>query len=185
MSDFYDLKGDVDAMLALWRCGSELSYRPEQIPTFKPSRSAAIYRGESRVGWLGELHPALQAAYDFKNAVVLFEVDLASMGRVTLPKFASFSRYPAVRRDLAVVVAEGIAVSDLTKHVSAALGDALQHQEVFDVYRGVGVDSGRKSVGIGLILQDASRTLTDQETDAMIAEVVRRLEQEFGATIRS
>jgi phenylalanyl-tRNA synthetase beta chain len=184
-SDFFDLKGDVEALLSLWRCGSELFYRPEQIPTFKPSRSAAIYRGESRVGWLGELHPALQSTYDFKNPVVLFELDLASMGRVTLPKYASFSRYPTVRRDLAVVVDEATPVADLTKHVSHTLGDALQRQEIFDVYRGVGVDSGRKSVGIGLILQDASRTLTDQETDVMIAEVVRRLEQEFGATIRS
>jgi phenylalanyl-tRNA synthetase beta chain len=127
----------------------------------------------------------LQTEFDFKHPIVLFEIELTSISETSLPKFSGYSKFPSSRRDLAVVVDESISVADLTKHASAVLGDSLQRFEIFDLYRGKGVDVGRKSVGIGLILQDASRTLNDEETDVMIQLVVRRLEQEFGATIRN
>jgi phenylalanyl-tRNA synthetase beta chain len=127
----------------------------------------------------------LQAEHDFKHPVVLFEIELNALGESSLPKFETYSRYPSSRRDLAVVVDESVRVSDLTKHVTETLGDALQRYEIFDVYRGKGVDKGRKSIGIGLILHNAYRTLTDTETDDMIRQVVRRLEHELGATIRT
>jgi phenylalanyl-tRNA synthetase beta chain len=127
----------------------------------------------------------LQQGFDLKQTVVLFELDLGALGAGDLPWFHDYSRLPFVRRDLAVVVDEDLPVAELTKHVAEVLGKALKTCEVFDLYRGRGVDTGRKSVGIGLILQDASRTLTDKETDDMIQQVVRRLEHELGATIRS
>ena len=83
------------------------------------------------------------------------------------------------------MVDESVHAADLTKLVAQVLGESLKRHEIFDVYRGKGVDTGRKSIGIGLILQGASRTLTDEETDAMIQQVVRRLEHELGATIRN
>jgi phenylalanyl-tRNA synthetase beta chain len=185
MADFYDLKGDVEALLSLWRLDDRLRFVSDRHPALSPSRSAAILVGDQAVGWIGELHPGLAADYDLREFAVLFEIDLSSMPAARVPVFAAYSRFPSMRRDLAVVVAEKLSVADLTKHVTEALGDALSELEVFDVYRGKGVDTGRKSIGIGLILQDASRTLTDDETDDMIRKVVRRLEHELGATIRT
>jgi len=184
-ADFFDLKGDVDALLALWRERETLRYVASTHAGLNPGRSAAILLGDRAVGWLGELHPRLQAEYEFKGPVVLFAVDLGAIGSARAPRFIAYSRFPSVRRDLAVIVDEGLAADDLTKVIAEVLGERLQHQEIFDVYRGKGVDSGRKSVGIGLILQDASRTLTDKEADDMIQKVVRRLEQELGARIRN
>ena len=184
-TDFFDLKGDVEAMLSHWRGNEKFSLRLESHAALNPSRSTAIYQQEKRIGWLGELHPALQADLDLKQSIVLFELELTSINESTLPKFASFSKFPSSRRDLAVVVDESVSVADLTKHVVEVLGDSLQRYEIFDLYRGKGVDVGRKSVGIGLILQDASRTLNDEETDDMIQQVVRRLEQELEARIRN
>jgi len=183
--DFFDLKGDVEALLSHWRGTEVFELKLESHPALNPSRSAAIYHRDKRIGWLGELHPALQAEQDLKQAVVLFEIELSSIDDSMLPKFTAYSKFPSSRRDLAVVVDESVSVADLTKHVVEVLGDSLQRYEIFDLYRGKGVDVGRKSVGIGLILKDASRTLNDEETDDMIQQVVRRLEQELKARIRN
>jgi len=184
-ADFFDLKADVDAVLALWLKRTGFRYEAATHPALNPGRSAAIYREDARIGWLGELHPQLQQHYEFRHPVILFELDLAAAGKATIPKYQPFTKFPFVRRDLAVVVDERISVAQLTEHVAASLGTALRQCEVFDIYRGPGVDSGRKSVGMGLILQDASRTLNDQETDDMMRRVMRHLEQELEATIRS
>jgi phenylalanyl-tRNA synthetase beta chain len=184
-ADFFDLKGDLEVLLSEWRGDDGFAFVAERHPALKPSSSARIYRGGMPAGWIGELHPSLQKRLDLKHAVQVFEIDLQIAGDTAVPKFRDYSRFPSVRRDLAVVVADDVAAADLTKHVRDVLGAALTGCEIFDLYRGRGVDTGRKSVGIGLILQDASRTLTDQETDDMIEQVVRRLEQKLGATIRS
>lgn len=184
-TDFYDLKADVEALLSLWRRDGSIEFKAATHPALAPSRSAMIVYANEPIGWIGELHPAHQSSLGLKQPVVLFAIDLSMVGDASLPKYASYSRYPSVRRDLAVVVAEATPVADLTKHVTNELGDALVRIEVFDVYQGPGVDSGRKSIGIGLILQDASRTLNDQETDEMIERIIRRLGQELGATIRN
>jgi phenylalanyl-tRNA synthetase beta chain len=184
-ADFFDLKGDLEALLTLSRREHEIRCAAGQHPSLNPARTAAIQLEGRDLGWAGELHPRLLAAYEFKVPVMLFALDLSALGAARVPRYVAFSRLPSVRRDLAVVVDEGLPAGDLTKVIAEALGDRLQHQEIFDVYRGKGVDSGRKSVGIGLILQDASRTLTDEEADDMIQEVVRRLEHEHGAKIRS
>jgi phenylalanyl-tRNA synthetase beta chain len=183
--DFYDLKADVDALLALWRQDAAAEYASAAHPSLNPARSAVIRLGNRQVGWLGELHPRLLAEYDLSVPVVVFALDLPSVGSARSPRFVEYSRLPSVRRDLALIVDEKLAADELTKVIAEVLGDSLRHQEIFDVYRGKGVDSGRKSVGIGLILQGASRTLTDKEADDMIEKVVRRLEHEHGAKIRS
>ena len=183
-ADFFDVKGDVDALLSLWREREALRYVTSTHASLNPGRSAAILLGDRAVGWLGELHPRLQAEFEFKGPVVLFAIDPGIIGPARAPRFAAYSRFPSVRRDLAVIVDEAVVADDLTKAIAEVLGERLQQQEIFDVYRGKGVDKGRKSVGIGLILQDASRTLTDEESDDMIQKVVRRLEHEHGAKIR-
>ncbi|MGD8341305.1 MAG: phenylalanine--tRNA ligase subunit beta [Gammaproteobacteria bacterium] len=184
-ADFFDIKGDVEGLLSYWRANAQLSFETEAHPALNPTRSSAIVRGSEKIGWIGELHPALQADHDFKDSVVLFELDLTLLGESQLPKFVPYSRYPSSRRDLAVVVDDAVTAEQLTKHVIDVLGASLHRYEIFDVYRGKGVDPGRKSIGIGLILQDASRTLNDADTDDMIKQVMRRLETELGATIRT
>lgn len=184
-ADFYDLKGEVEALLSLWHRDASVQFVHAQHPALSPVRSAAIRLADTTVGYLGELHPRLVDEYDFRTPAVVFEIDLSSMPDALVPAFRAYSRFPSMRRDLAIVVDERLDVADLTKHIADELKAALSTLEVFDVYRGQGVDTGRKSVGIGLILQDASRTLTDEETDDMIRKVVRRLEHELGATIRT
>ena len=183
-ADFFDVKADVDALLAGFREPAAFTYRQESAAALNPARAAAICRGAERIGWLGELHPKLMREYEFRDCPILFEIDLTIAGPARLPKFAEYSRYPSVRRDLAVVVDEKVSVGELTELVAGVLGGTLRRHEIFDLYRGKGVDTGRKSVGIGLILQDAYRTLTDKDIDDMIEQVVRRLEHELGATIR-
>jgi phenylalanyl-tRNA synthetase beta chain len=102
-----------------------------------------------------------------------------------VPAFQKYSKYPSIRRDLAIVVDDQVSADSLTKAARAAVGDILQDVLVFDVYRGKGVDSRQKSVGLGLILQDSSRTLTDEDADQKMRSVMLRLESEFGATIRT
>ncbi len=184
-ADFFDLKGDLEALLDHWITPTGFRFVNESQTALNPSRSAAVYLDGCRVGWIGELHPTLQREYDLKHSAVLFEIELDSIGQSLLPKYAAYSRFPASRRDLAVVVDEHVSARELTEHVVAVLGNSLLRYEIFDLYRGEGVGKDRKSIGIGLILQDASRTLNDEETDDMIRRVVRHLEQELGATIRN
>ena len=171
-------------MLSVWR-PREFRFSSASNPALNPSRSAAIHVDDRPVGWLGELHPRLQSEFELRYPVVIFALDHGAIGPAELPRIRPQSRFPSVRRDLAVVVDENLTAGDLTKLVSAALGDRLRNHEIFDLYRGSGVEAGRKSIGIGLILQDASRTLTDQETDDMMRELMRRLERQFGARIRT
>ena len=102
-----------------------------------------------------------------------------------MPAYKQYSKFPSIRRDLAIVVADEITAEALTRAARTAIGETLREVVVFDVYRGKGVDSRRKSVGLGLILQDASRTLTDEDADQKMRSVMLSLEREFGATIRT
>jgi phenylalanyl-tRNA synthetase beta chain len=115
---------------------------------------------------------------------VLFELETESGLRAQLPRHREISRFPAVRRDLAMVVEEAVAAAQLLDRIRASAGALLREVTVFDIYRGAGIEIGRKSVAIGLNLQDVSRTLTDEDTDAVVAQVVTDLEREFNATIR-
>jgi phenylalanyl-tRNA synthetase beta chain len=184
-ADFFDLKADVEALLSMWNADAELRFEAQSSAGLNPARAAVIVRGERQVGCIGELHPALQNLYEFRAPVLLFEIDLLQLGDAAIPKFEAFSKFPSTRRDLAVIVDEAVTVAELTEHVVTELGSALRRCEIFDIYRGPGVDSGRKSVGMGLILQDASRTLNDEETDDMMRRVMRHLEQKLEATIRN
>ena len=183
--DYFDVKGDVEAMLRLTGAADEFRFEPGAHPALSPGRTARIMRGDLAIGWLGVLHPALQERIDKKRAAVVFALQLESLAQARVPAFRSYSKFPSIRRDLAIVVEDQVSAEALTKAARAAAGDILQQVVVFDVYRGKGVDSRQKSVGLGLILQDSSRTLTDEDADQKMRSVMQRLEREFGATIRS
>jgi phenylalanyl-tRNA synthetase beta chain len=183
--DYFDVKGDVEAVLRLTGATPEFRFEAATHPALTPGRTARILRGARPVGWLGALHPELAKRIDKKRTAVVFALELDAVSPAVMPAFERYSRFPSIRRDLAIVVAEEVSAEALTKAARAAAGEILQHVLVFDVYRGEGVDSRRKSIGLGLILQDASRTLTDEEADQKMRSVMRELEQEFGATIRT
>ncbi|MDQ2702634.1 MAG: phenylalanine--tRNA ligase subunit beta [Pseudomonadota bacterium] len=181
--DFHDVKGDLDSLAALAR--AELEYRPSQSPWGHPGRSADVFRNGERIGWIGQLHPRLQQSLDLDTDVVAFELDLEPLLARPLPRAVALSKYPSVRRDLAFVVPEAVSWAALAGSVKAAAGPFLRDLRLFDRYAGKGVESGSKSLAMGLILQDESRTLTDREVDAVVATVTAALERDHGAAIRS
>jgi phenylalanyl-tRNA synthetase beta chain len=183
--DYFDVKGDVEAVLRLTGAVAEFRFEAAKHPALAPGRTARIVRDGRQVGWVGALHPELAKRIDKKRAAVVFTLELAGMGPTSVPAFKRYSKFPSIRRDLALVVDANVSAESLTKAARAAAGDILQQVLVFDVYRGEGVDSRRKSIGLGLILQDASRTLTDEDADQRMRSVMQQLEREFGATIRT
>jgi phenylalanyl-tRNA synthetase beta chain len=180
--DFHDLKGDLDSLAAL--SGIALEYRPSSRPWGHPGRSAEVYRHGTALGWIGQLHPRLQRSLDLEAAVVAFELDLEPLLRRTLPRARALSKFPSVRRDLAFVVADGVSWAAVSTTVKAAAGAFLREVRLFDRYAGKGVETGFKSLAMGLILQDESRTLTDRDVDAVVAGVTAALQREHGARIR-
>jgi phenylalanyl-tRNA synthetase beta chain len=181
--DFHDLKGDLDSLAAL--SGASLDYRPSQVAFGHPGRSADVFRDGVRLGWIGELHPRLLQALDLHAGVVAFELDLAPLLALPLPRAGMLSKYPSVRRDLAFVVADSVSWASVSASVKAAAGASLRDLVLFDRYAGKGVETGCKSLAMGLILQDESRTLTDRDVDAVVADVTAALQREHAAAIRN
>jgi len=179
---FHDLKGDLDSLAAL--AGATLEYRASQPAWAHPGRSADVYRDGVRLGWIGQLHPRLQRALELDVDVVAFELDLLPLFSRDVPRAGALSKYPSVRRDLAFVVPETIEWAAIGSAVKAAAGPFLRDLVLFDRYQGKGVEPGFKSLAMGLILQDESRTLTDRDVDAAVVSVTDALQREYGATIR-
>jgi len=182
--DFHDAKADVEALFSLGGPLARVKFLPDSRPSLHPGRAARISIGERTVGWIGEMHPELSRKLEFKTPPILFELDYSSSFMSEVPVFNEISRFPSVRRDLAVVVDETVTLDQVRESVSVSAGSALKELRVFDVYRGAGIEPGRKSVALGLILQETSRTLTDADADAVVAAVVARLKTDQDATIR-
>jgi phenylalanyl-tRNA synthetase beta chain len=183
-ADFFDLKADVEALLALGGAAADATFEPATDAFLHPGQSARIRLQGRDVGWLGALHPRIVRALDLPARVLSFELDVEHALAARVPRFQAPSPYPAVRRDLAVVVGEEVSAARLCDEARAAAPPHLRELFVFDVYQGQGVESGRKSIALGLIFQEASRTLTDADADSAVAAVRTRLEQAFNARIR-
>ena len=182
--DFFDVKGDVEALLAATGAGTQFTFEPRALSCLHPGRAARLLRNGQAVGWLGELHPSLVKALEFTYPPVLFELDVVAALALERPAYREISRFPQVRRDLAVVVDESVALSSLTERVTFTASSLLRDLRVFDVYRGPGVEAGRKSVALGLIFQDISRTLTEDDVTGLMTAVVADLRVSLNAKIR-
>jgi phenylalanyl-tRNA synthetase beta chain len=182
--DFYDVKADLIDVLAVTGDASSVRFAAESLACLRPGRSARIYRGATAVGWLGELHPQVARAINLSGTAFLFELELDSAFVGKSLQYNKISKFPSVRRDLSIVVDENLPLAVLRENVTVSASGLLSELRVFDVYRGPGVESGRKSIALGLILQDSSRTLTDVDADAVVTSVVARLRDELSATIR-
>lgn len=180
-ADFYDLKGDIEALLALTGTG----YRLERAkhPLLHPGQSAEIWRDDQLLGVFGALHPQ-QAQKLGIGKVYLFELDLALVTLKQLPKFSALSSFPSVRRDLALVLDREIAVERILSCIRSAGSELLVDVKIFDVYQGQGVEESKKSVAVSLILQHSSHTLTEDEVLAVQSTVITALSQHLGAILR-
>ncbi|MCZ0819896.1 phenylalanine--tRNA ligase subunit beta [Dickeya solani] len=182
--DFYDLKGDLEAVLALTGKLSELEFRAESHPALHPGQTAAIYLAGERIGYIGVIHPELERKLDLNGRTVVFEVLWDKLAERVVPEAADISRFPANRRDIAVVVAESVPAGDVLAECKKVGANQLVGVNLFDVYRGKGVAEGYKSLAISLVLQDTARTLAEEEIAATVAQCVAALKQRFQASLR-
>ena len=179
--DFYDVKGDVEALLAL--SGGMAEFVEGAHPALHPGQTAAIVRGGERIGIVGTLHPSLASDLKLPGAV-LFELCLESVTRGMVPKFSAMSKYPAVRRDLSLVLPDTVPASEVRKCVLRAGADELESIELFDVYHGEGIDLGMKSMSLALTFQSRSRTLGDTEVNAALGKILNSLASSLRAALR-
>jgi phenylalanyl-tRNA synthetase beta chain len=182
-ADFYDLKGDVEALLAQVT-GTEFFFAPVVHVALHPGQSAEIMTATDVVGWMGMLHPRIEEKLGLAQPVYLFELDMSLLAQRTLPSYKAVSRFPAIRRDLALLVGEDVLAVALEYAVKKAAVPQLVAYYLFDVYKGKGIPEGQKSVALSLILQDFSRTLEDAEINRMVDLVVASLQEEVGAALR-
>lgn len=184
--DFYDLKGEIEHLLGvLGHRGGSIECRPAERAWLHPGQGCAVRLSGETIGYAGQLHPARAPSAGLDGAVFVAELDLDRLRRRELPGFAGLSRYPSVRRDLAMVVPESVPAASLVATVQQSAGEVLEKCIVFDQYQGGAIESGYKSVAIGLILRDVSRTLTDDAVDSVMLRVTDSLKRECNATIRT
>jgi phenylalanyl-tRNA synthetase beta chain len=182
--EFFDVRADVAALLSLAAPAQDIRFEAAVSRCLHPGRSARIVRGDQPIGWIGELHPEHVRRLEFVTAPILFELEVEVAFAPARQTFAEPSRYPQVRRDLAFIVDEAVTFSDIRERVLSAASSALREVTLFDIYRGPGIEEGRKSVALGLILQDKGRTLTDEDTDRLIESVRASLVAGLRATFR-
>ena len=185
--DFYDFKGDIEHLLSLNT--HRFSFQPcANYPFLHPGQAAEVYKkvaGE-RVfaGVVGKLHPRLCRQQELPNACYVAELKTSVVAESKLPKAENVSKYPKIRRDLALIVPESLSASELLQAMRRLGGDLLKDLSIFDVYHGPGIESDHKSLAIGLILQDSYRTLTDDRADDLIADILQGLERQYQVRLR-
>lgn len=182
--DYFDIKGDVENLLQLCNLDSKVTWLPGKHPALHPGQCASVCLQEKEVGIVGALHPELQAKLDIDEPVFLFDFDQAALRHRDLPEFVPLSRYPALRRDIAVVVDETVSFREISQSIKSLGLDLIRSFDIFDVYKGEGVASGRKSIALSLILQDLSRTLEEEDVERAVTMVLQKLESDVGASLR-
>ena len=182
--DFFDLKGDVESLLAMTGAAASFRFVPAQETWLHPGQSAQLFRGERRIGVLGALHPALLEPLGLDEDVYAFELDLEPLAERQVPAAQALSRFPSVRRDLSFELPLEVPYARVEASVRDAVGETLVDVVLFDRYAGEKLGSGIKSLAIGLILQDRYRTLTDQDADRCVALAVAALESGCKAKLR-
>jgi phenylalanyl-tRNA synthetase beta chain len=178
--DFYDVKGDLEALVAPRRLTTE----PAEHPALHPGRSATVFIDGVAAGWLGELHPRLVRHFGLPRAPVAFELGADALTELPLPVGKPVSRLPVVRRDMALVVDEAVPVQALLDALARDKPSQVEAIRLFDVYRGSGLTEGKKSLAILVLMQDTSRTLTDADIAATEAYLLAVARDKFGATLR-
>ncbi|VAW68005.1 Phenylalanyl-tRNA synthetase beta chain [hydrothermal vent metagenome] len=181
--DFFDIKADLEAILSLSGC-KNIYFEKASHPALHPGQSARIFKQNQAIGWIGALHPNTQKTLDISPPVYVFEVDQQALLEGTVPAFKALSKYPEVRRDLAILVKQEISVESMVKSIKSVTSEIIQEIILFDVYTGERIEDGLKSVALGLILQGFSSTLTDEDVEKEILRIITVLNDRYGATLR-
>jgi phenylalanyl-tRNA synthetase beta chain len=179
-ADFFDVKGDVEALAALLAVTTPAAPHP----ALHPGRSARVLIAGRPIGWLGELHPRLTREFELPRSPIVFELDCEALTQLSMPVARAVSKLPVVRRDLAVVVDDALPAEDVLAALDAVKPAQVEQISLFDVYKGPGVERGKKSLAILVLIQDTARTLTDAEIDAAVSVLLRELQNRFNATLR-
>ncbi|MCM2321147.1 MAG: phenylalanine--tRNA ligase subunit beta [Pseudomonas sp.] len=182
--DFYDLKADVEALLNYAGAGAAFSFVAGEHPALHPGQTARIERDGQLVGFMGALHPELAKTLGLDQPVFLFELVLAEVAAGRLPQFRELSRFPEVRRDLALLVSREVSAESMLAEIRAQAGEYLTDLRLFDVYQGKGIDPLSKSLAVGLTWQHPSRTLNDEEVNENLQRIIASLGERFQATLR-
>ncbi len=178
--DFFDVKGDVEALLA----PRLAEYRPCEHPALHPGKSAQIVLDGKTAGWIGELHPRWQRKYELARPPVLFELDYAVINEQAVPVFQDISKFPVVRRDISAEFGEEVAYETILAGLHAKRPAIVTEISLFDMYRGPGVDKGKKSLAFRVLLQDTRKTLTEAEVESAVALLRQILQERFNAKLR-
>ena len=182
--DFFDLKGDFESLIARTGSQARYSFVPAEHPSLQPGQTARIELDGEAVGWIGTLHPNLSKPLGLKQAVYLLEISLKAVRQVEVPAFAPLSKFPEMRRDLALVVSNETPVADVMALIREKAGDYLTKLNLFDIYQGKGIDPDRKSLALGLTWQHPSRTLNEEEVNEAVDNVLAHLADRIDAQLR-
>lgn len=183
-ADFFDLKGDLEIVLGLSHAPEEFTFVAEEHPALQPGLCARIYREGKPAGWIGALHPKIAQAVDISGKVFLAELDFATVSAARVTVVKEVSRFPAVRRDLALVLDETIPAAEILITLRGVAGEDLQEIGIFDLYQGHNIETGKKSLALGLTFQHPSRTLADADINPIIDNCIKALQAKFNAELR-
>ena len=182
--DFFDLKGDLESILSLTEVGNRVRFMAKAYSALHPGQSAAIELDGKEIGFIGTIHPLIAQKLGLNGKAVVFEILWDAIANRRVVQAKEISKFPANRRDLALVVADSVPAGDIIEACKQAGGEKLTHVNLFDVYQGIGVASGHKSLAISLTIQDNERTLEDDEINAVISAVLNEVKQRFNAELR-
>ena len=182
--DFFDIKADVEALLSLGSY-TNIQFISEIHPALHTGQSARIYAGDKAIGWVGAIHPKLDKVLELNVRAYVFELALSAVTLALVPSFEPLSKFPTIRRDLALLVSDSITAGVIKLCLNDIRSDILKEIQVFDVYSGEGVEQGQKSIAVALYMQHKERTLTDDEVNILIAMITKQLKKQAGAIIRA
>ncbi len=183
--DFYDLKGDLEALLSELNTGLEFkNIDLKDLDFLHPGRSAKIFKNGQYLGYIGQVHPRVQKLLDSRVALYIFELDLGLAREIEISEVQAISKYPSISRDLALVLDKNIQAEEVISFIKKIGGEFVKSVHVFDVYQGDHIPEGKKSLALNLILQALSHTLSDPEIQGLVSEIVKKISQEFSAELR-
>ncbi|OOF51981.1 phenylalanine--tRNA ligase subunit beta [Rodentibacter genomosp. 1] len=182
--DFFDLKGDLESLLSLTGIGKKVRFVAKMYDALHPGQSAAIELDGKEIGFIGTIHPSISQKLGLNGKVVVFEILWNAIANRTVVQAKEVSKFPANRRDLALVVSDEIAAGDVIEVCKQVGGEKLIQVNLFDVYKGIGVPSGAKSLAISLIIQDNEKTLEDDEINKVVSAILDEVKQRFNAELR-
>jgi phenylalanyl-tRNA synthetase beta chain len=183
MHDFYDVKGEVEALLALGQ-EQEIYFEKGEHVALHPGQTAKILKADQLVGYVGALHPRIVKSLELEGPLFVFELNMELLQKAKKVTFQDLSKFPSIRRDLAVLVQKTVLAADLKVAIQACAGELLHGITLFDVYEGEGIEPNKKSIALSLILQHSSRTLVESEVNNVVDRVMTMLSSQFQATLR-